>query len=653
MTSTQLPVGIDLGTTCSVVAYLDTSQRPVTLPNTAGELVTPSAVLFDADGVVVGREAVRGSVMYFDLYAESFKRDMGSDFYRREFRNERVPPEVLSAFVLERLKQDTEEKLGPIHDVVITVPAFFDEVRRKTTQDAGRLAGLNVLDIINEPTAAAVAYAHEQTQLGSLADRGKSRERILVYDLGGGTFDVTILEIDDRRFRTVATDGDVQLGGRDFDERIVDFIAERFLEQHGIDPRSDPEDAAQLWFDASEAKHALTERNKTTVVCYHAGLRSRVEITRCEFEQLTVDLLERTESTTSLLIRQAGLDWSKIDRALLVGGASRMPMVTEMMMRVTGSKPDRSLSADEAVAHGAAIYCGMLCQDGTQKSCGHDFINVNSHSLGVVGIDQKSGLKLNHVLIPRNTPLPACVTRQFRTARQDQRSVSVPVVEGESHRPEDCIKLGHCVIKDLPAGLPRNTPVEVQYRYSSDGRISVSARVPVTRHSASVEIQRSRGMSLGDLNSWRERLCGLPQERVGPLLDNATREQASSTWSQLDELYVQLGHDVLNHNNLPPELHQKRLQAEEAMDQHRVVEQQLRSLDVSGSRAVGSAEAIRQSAELSSLRRNHTECEQNVRLMLLRLGRMSTEMDIDMPTRTRELERIKELESCSSPSPNP
>ncbi len=232
-------------------------------PTTPATCSRPGAVFVDEDDVIVGWEAVRNAAVAPDRYAECFKRDMGSPRFRRKIGGLEVPPEVLSAFVLERLKRDAEQRLGPIRDVVITVPAFFDETRRRATQDAGRLAGLDVLDIINEPTAAALAYGYQRGLLRARAAAAADRpERVLVYDLGGGTFDVTILEIDGPRFHALATDGDVWLGGKDFDERLVNYLAEQFLAAHGVDPRSDPQDAAQLWLDAQEAKHALSERQQ-------------------------------------------------------------------------------------------------------------------------------------------------------------------------------------------------------------------------------------------------------------------------------------------------------------------------------------------------------------------------------------------------------
>ena len=236
----QPAVGIDLGTTYSVVSYLDPSGRPTTVPNGWGDLLTPSAVLCDEE-IVVGKEAVKSSALTPERYAECFKRDMGGPSFHDKIRGMDVPPEVLSAFVLERLKQDAEQRLGPIRRVVITVPAFFDETRRKATQDAGRLAGLEVMDIINEPTAAALAFAHSRGFLDDSPSAEAKPQRVLVYDLGGGTFDVTVLQIEARSFLALATDGDVRLGGKDFDERLVNHLADKFLAAHGIDPRGDPQ----------------------------------------------------------------------------------------------------------------------------------------------------------------------------------------------------------------------------------------------------------------------------------------------------------------------------------------------------------------------------------------------------------------------------
>ncbi|MBN1908894.1 MAG: Hsp70 family protein [Pirellulales bacterium] len=566
----QPPVGIDLGTTYSVVAYLDPSGRPTTLPNLAGDLLTPSAMAFEDETVIVGKEAVKGSTVTPEAFAEGFKRDMGRLTCHRPVNGQEVPPEVLSAFLLERLRDDAEERLGPIWQVVITVPAFFDERRRKATQDAGRLAGLEVLDIINEPTAAAVAFGYNTRRSASAGQEPGRPQRLLVYDLGGGTFDVTILEIDGDRFRTVATDGDVQLGGRDFDQRLVDHLAENFLAEHGLDPRSDPADVAQLRINAQEAKHALSERRKTTVVVSHHGIRMRQEVTREGFEDLVQDLLGRTESTTSLVLREAGLEWDQIDRVLLVGGSTRMPMVVEMLRELTGRPPDRSQSADEVVAHGAALYAAMLMardKKPVPQAATIDLINVNSHSLGVVGLDPKTGEKINAVLIPKNTPLPCHKTKRFQTARANQPNVQVAVVEGESPRPEYCIALGQCVIRDLPPGLPKGTPVEVEFSYAANGRLSVAARITSVRQSAAVQIERKQSDKLDDLEAWRCKLLGIPETESDDDFEDLVPEDAdrATLLKRLDELYIRLGARAVK-LDVPLELEKSRHAAETAAE---------------------------------------------------------------------------------------
>ncbi len=505
------PVGIDLGTTFSVLAVVDASGRPTSLQTNTGEVLLPSAVYVDDDDLVVGREALKSGVYAPGNFAECFKRDMGSISYRRPLRDQQIPPEVLSALVLRRLKQDAVRHLGHADKAVITVPAYFDELRRKATQDAARLAGWNVLDIINEPTAAALAYGYEQGKFGvgeanALAELD---EHVLVYDLGGGTFDVSLLHLEGSRFRTLAIDGDVTLGGRDFDERLVQYLAAEFEQAHGADPRSDPRDAAQLWREAEEAKRSLSERTKTVVVCSHAGVRMRIEVTRQLFEELTADLLERTRDTVELLVRRSGFEWPQIDCVLLMGGASRMPMIGEMLRSITRQEPRLSTAPDEAVAQGAAIYAALL-QDrnlaGPMRTC--ELINVNAHSLGLVGIHRTSQRRVTGVMIPRNTPIPTEVVRTFRTLKDGQRNVSVPVVEGECEHPDYNVRLGQCVVRDLPPDLPQGTPVEVRYHYGANGRLFVSARIPTIGQLASVEIERGAHLPEIDLDEWELILRG-------------------------------------------------------------------------------------------------------------------------------------------------
>jgi molecular chaperone DnaK len=634
--SRQPAVGIDLGTTFSVVAYLDDSGRPTTVFNQDGEYLTPSALYFDDDGVIVGREAVKSSPLEPQCYVECFKRDMGADVTRKKIRDHQVPPEILSAFILERLKLDAERQLGPVRQVVITVPAFFDETRRRATQEAGALAGLDVLDIINEPTAAALAFGYQHGV--GLSDRaGQTPLRVLVYDLGGGTFDVTILEIAGRQFRTLATDGDVWLGGKDFDQRLVDYCAEQFRATHGLDPRTNLEDAAALWLEAQEVKHALSVRTKATMVCFHAGIRMRVEVTRSLLEDLTRDLVERTETTTSLVIKQAGLDWSRIDRVLLVGGSSRMPRIAEMLRSVTGKEPDRSQSPDEAVAHGAALYAGLLlAQRGGVERPAFQLVNVNSHSLGVVGIHPQTRQRHNVILIAKNTPLPCRAARTFKTAKENQRSVAVDVVEGESHRPEECVQVGRCVIPELPPGLPRGTPVEVEYTYAANGTLSVLARVPAVRYSRQVEIRRHAARELGTLDEWRARLGKVPLAAAGAPFDRV------AALKRLDALYQTIGRAAVT-LELPPALMRVQFNAQTAAAAFEAAASTCQQAERERQAALGAAEVMQADARLAQAKAQLQQAQVQADFAALALGRDCLGAGVCPPGMEPCIEEVRQL----------
>jgi molecular chaperone DnaK len=497
-------VGIDLGTTYSVIAYLDAQGRPTSLLNADGDRLTPSVVLFGEDGTVVGKQALLGSAQEPERTAICVKRDMGAKFYRRPIHGESLPPEVISSFILRSLKADAERQIGAVRRAVITVPAYFDEKRRRATMDAGRLAGLDVLDIINEPTAAAIAYGH---QLGFLDRSGRlvgdRPLRALVFDLGGGTFDVTIVEIGPGNFAALATDGDVNLGGKDWDEQLVAIAAERFRGQLGEDPRENPLSALELQLAAEAVKRSLTERTRATLYLNHLGKRCRTEITRAEFEQATLPLLERTRMTTEIVIRQAGLTFADLDRVLLVGGSTRMPMVTRMLKELTGKAPDRSISADEAVAHGAALYAALLAPSGPAAAAPQfEVTNVNSHSLGILATDPATGAKFNKILIPKNTPLPFTKKKKFQTYRTGQRAVLIKVLEGESDKPGFCTPVGVCTISDLPADLPAGWPIEVRYTYQSNGRLHIDARVRGHDAGITIDLERENSLPDEDLDVW-------------------------------------------------------------------------------------------------------------------------------------------------------
>ena len=501
----DLPVGIDLGTTFSVIAHLDSEGRPWTVQNAEGDLITPSAVFFDTSGPIVGKEAVKAVEFEPDRVARFAKRDMGNKAFEKPICGNALPPEVIQALILKKLKDDAELKLGPFSKAVITVPAYFNEPRRKATQDAGRLAGLEVLDIINEPTAAAIAFGVQQ---GFLTPKGESRQRetILVYDLGGGTFDVTLMEIDGQQYTAVATAGDVYLGGIEWDMRIVDFVEEKFKEKFDVDLREDEQAFQSLISECEDAKHALSARPEVNIQFAHDGNRLRVPLSRDQFEAMTDDLLDRTTITVQKVMREAGRDWSELTRLLLVGGSTRMPMIGQILQSESGLAADRSLSADEAVAHGAAIYAGLLMGNENLPRKGMSVTNVNSHDLGVLGVEPGTGMRRRKVLIPRNTPLPTVGAGTFVTQKVGQANVKVTVIEGGDATGAHATHIGKCVVTDLPPDLPARTPVKVAFNYSANGRLTVGASLPGAGRHANTTIQRSSGLADGMLDQWKQRI---------------------------------------------------------------------------------------------------------------------------------------------------
>jgi molecular chaperone DnaK len=516
-------VGIDLGTTYSVVAALDHAGAPVTIPNRDGDLSTPSVVLFEDDSIIIGKEALRLALTDSDRVADCPKRDMGQRYYHRPIAGRQVTPQMLSALILKRLKADAERRAGTITKAVITVPAYFDHSRREATAEAGKMAGLDVVDILNEPTAAAIAYGFQEGFLNSAGalDGGETARKgsltVLVYDLGGGTFDVTVMRIRERQFRTIVTDGDVRLGGRDWDQRIVDYCAEQYLSQFpGDDPRNDSESLQALLQTAESVKRTLSERSKTKLSFIHKGLRQNLEITRAMFDELTADLLDRTRATTKLVMEEAALSWSDIDRILLSGGSTRMPQVARMLRELSGKEPDRSISPDEAVAHGAALYHGILLSGAGAVADAEPSIptvvDVNAHSLGVIAVNRNPRRHYNSILVPRNTPLPHSGSQRYQTAHEGQRRVAIRLVEGEALDPADCIPLGEFMIEPLPPDLPKGSPVRVNYSYDRSGRIQVEAVLEETQCRAEVRIVR-RGAAVDRAQEdWALNLLHLPED---------------------------------------------------------------------------------------------------------------------------------------------
>ena len=501
-------VGIDLGTSFSAIATLDDHGQPVTLPNREGEMLTPSAVLLEDGSAVVGQPALDVALEAPEKVATLVKRSMGQASFGRPVSGRDFRPETLSALILRKLVQDAELRIGPIKKAVITVPAYFDETRRKATHDAGRIAGLKILDILDEPTAAALAYSFQPPRgavdLNPDHVLPNEERTVLVYDLGGGTFDVTLVRLTQRHFQSLAIEGDVHLGGKDWDDAIVEYVAEKFKQQHGDDPRSNPQSLAGLQAAAERAKRTLSKLAHASVTCMHGGRVLTVPLTRAEFEARTRHLLMRTRLTSQEVLRRAGLSWKQVDRILLVGGSTHMPMTGHMLQEITGRVPDNSLAVSEVVARGAAIHAGIIAArspDDSQlihadlREALGDVVEINviSHSLG---IEIRQGEeRLNDVLIPKNTQLPTAASRVYRTVIENQQRVRVKVLQGEAQQADSCILVGECWVEDLAPNLPKASPIQVRCGVASNGLIDVMALDMTSGKMARAEIHRSSGLT--------------------------------------------------------------------------------------------------------------------------------------------------------------
>ncbi len=509
-------VGIDLGTTYSSLAQLDANGSPISLKNADGKTTTPSVVLLGESGhVVVGPSPERISVESPDNIVEAIKRQMGSKTWSKVYQGKKLTPEFISALILKKLKQDAEATVGPIVNAVVTVPYYFNDLRRKATQDAGRIAGLNVIDIVNEPTAATLAYAWMKGELGR-SEGGKIEKTIMVYDLGGGTFDVTVVRYTPTHFRVLATDGDVMLGGIDWTNRIVEHVAEQFRRKFGSDPLAHGETRLQFTQECEDAKRKLSSKAQTPVNLYFQGKTLTVAVTRGDFERMTGDLLQRTRDTTELVLQQSGVEVDGLDEVVLVGGSTHMPAVFDMLKSVSRRAPSRELDPDEAVAQGAAIHAAILeaRESGGNSRMAQAVIrrlrnvtatDVNSHSLGVEITDTvDKGKKSNYIMIPRNTPIPHKISQRFQTNVPNQQRIRVRLLQGEVADVGACTIIGDFHITNLPGNLPKGSPVELTYSYDADGRIRADARELTGNREASAEIVRDGGVSDTGLEAFEQ-----------------------------------------------------------------------------------------------------------------------------------------------------
>lgn len=512
-------VGIDLGTTYSCLSHLTPQGQPVTLPNSLGELATPSVVLFDGGEIVVGTEALRNAVLQPDRVVQNAKRFMGDPHKTWVIDGKVYRPADISAIILRYLLESAEAEVGPIRRAVITVPAQFSDRQRQDTIEAGHMAGLDQVDLINEPVAAALCYVlgSEGTWFSELA----GTQTIMVFDLGGGTFDLSLVRYAKNAVNVVRSAGDLQLGGIDWNAALEMFACEQFVREVGDDPRLDRQSLQALANDVEQCKRALSARPQANVNVVHAGRRKTYPITRELFEKLTAHLVRRTERITLETVKQHSLTvrgpqakqsisderpgWQEIDAILTTGGASRMPMIHDMLKRISGTTLNTSLSPDQSICRGAAYYAGMLLsnQRFAQSILASDVAarlarvtqrSVNARALGVLVKSKETGRTFPHYFLPANTPLPCEFTQSYGTVVPNQKRVHVHIVESGTGPDDGPVELGACVIDELPPQLPERAPIQVTIRYDEQARVHVAARDVTSGRTAQAEIVREENL---------------------------------------------------------------------------------------------------------------------------------------------------------------
>jgi molecular chaperone DnaK len=496
--------GIDLGTSHCALARLDQGGRSAIIRSSQGDMLIPSVVYFEDDELLFGRAASQAAATSPQRTAEFTKRDFGQASYSRAIGGELLPVEVIEACLLKYLSADLPTEGSAAPAVVLAVPASFDQAQRRGMIDAARIAGLDVLGTIHDPLAAALALAEAQGYLS--ADAGsKPGCRVAVFDLGGGKLDVALLEIKPGRLRTLGIGGDARLGGRDWDLRLADYLAAQYAKQFGDDPRHDMVSVRRLLATAEEAKHTLSARQQAKVRVERQQNATDVVVARHAFEDATADLVERARRVAEDTLARAGMAWRDLQCLLLVGGATRMPMIASMVETLTGLKAVTSIHADEAVARGAVLYAELLlaAREGRTPAAPIEITDMTAHSLGIAWHEAKDGRSDNVVLIPRGTELPSGTSSKVSTDHDNQTAVEVQLVEGESRDADECRRIARLTISGLPPELPVGTPIEMHCQITADGRLQLKAQLKRSGQSLAIDVARDGGLSENEIADWK------------------------------------------------------------------------------------------------------------------------------------------------------
>lgn len=499
-----MKVGIDLGTTFSAIAYLDENNLPQIIPNIDGGRTTPSVVMFDGDEICVGEQAKLNSITDPYNVCQLVKRQMGDANFKFESDSgASFSAEDISAMILKSLKAAAEQSLDTkVTGAVITVPAYFDDAQRTATKDAGKIAGLNVMAVINEPTAAAIAFCHNGK---------KDRQKVMVFDLGGGTFDVTIIQIEgEREIEILATAGHKNLGGFDFDNEIIKMVVEAFEAEHGASLDDDDNAMQDLRGRAETAKKTLSTRSKATISINSEGKTLKMDITQEQFSEKIQLPLNNAQTIMELAMEDAELDWTDLDKIILVGGSTRVPAIQGMIKKVSGITPSHDVHPDEAVALGAACFAATLSEDGVpaQGSSVMKVTDVNSHSLGVISCDSDNdNAEYNNIIVARNSKIPLEAEKVVYTMFENQEQVRLSITEGEDEDLDYITIIGEITVNLRPA--PAGTPIRILMCYDSTGIIHVSV------------IDHETGENLGDMEI--DRKANLTEEDIQAKIDRMSK----------------------------------------------------------------------------------------------------------------------------------